>query len=76
MEPRDQTGYFILSIGARKWKCQSGGERMNVKGAMASLCPKHLINCLFSIFPAWFAFLYLFAAKILMAIFESRKWRN
>lgn len=35
MEPGDQTGYFILSVGARKWKCQSGEERMNVMGAMA-----------------------------------------
>lgn len=51
MEPREQTGDFILSIGARKWKCQSGGEGMSGTGAMAPLCSKHLIYCLFCIFP-------------------------
>lgn len=53
-EPRDHTCCFILPIGSRKWKCQIGREGMKVVGAMAPLCPKHLINCLFRIFPAWF----------------------
>lgn len=75
-EPRDHAGCFILSIGSHKWKCQIGGEGMKVVGAMAPPRPKHLIHCLFRVFPAWFAFLYLVAAKILMAIFESRKWRD
>lgn len=26
VEPSDRSGYFILSIGTRKWKCQSGPE--------------------------------------------------
>lgn len=72
---RPEWVFYFVSGGEQMEMSERAGKRMDLMRAAAPLA-KTSDQLSFLYLPARFSFLSLFAATTLMAIFESRKWRN
>lgn len=71
---RDERGYFILSIGVCKWKCQSGRKTNESDRRDASSLAKCLINCHCLFWCAVLSFPFLLACCFLIVFSTRPDW--